>query len=133
MIVDSTGIILLLGIFGILVVLRVPITFCLAISAIVTGTYLNVPLEAIVKVGGYAEDRRARGHEHRDEYFLSQKKLDQLNEVIGQMESEIGSLDARLSKEDKEYDDWRKHHKEAGRGRPAATAVLSARLFHVVP
>ena len=50
MIVDSTGIILLLGIFGILVILRVPITFCLAVSAIITGTYLNVPLEAIVKV-----------------------------------------------------------------------------------
>jgi tripartite ATP-independent transporter DctM subunit len=50
MIVDSTGIVLLLGIFGILVILRVPITFCLAISAIITGTYLNVPLEAIVKV-----------------------------------------------------------------------------------
>ena len=50
MIVDSTGIILLLGIFGILVILRVPITFCLAISAIITGTYLHVPLEAIVKV-----------------------------------------------------------------------------------
>ena len=45
MIVDPIGITLLLGIFGILVVLRVPITFCLAISAIVTGTYLNVPLE----------------------------------------------------------------------------------------
>jgi tripartite ATP-independent transporter DctM subunit len=28
----------------------VPITFCLAISAIITGIYLNVPLEAIVKV-----------------------------------------------------------------------------------
>jgi tripartite ATP-independent transporter DctM subunit len=50
MIVDSLGIILLLGIFGILVILRVPITFCLAVSAIITGTYLNVPLEAIVKV-----------------------------------------------------------------------------------
>jgi tripartite ATP-independent transporter DctM subunit len=50
MIVDSTGIILLLGIFAILVILRVPITFCLAISAIITGTYLHVPLEAIVKV-----------------------------------------------------------------------------------
>jgi tripartite ATP-independent transporter DctM subunit len=50
MIVDSTGIILLLGIFGILVILRVPITFCLAVSAIITGTYLHVPLEAIVKV-----------------------------------------------------------------------------------
>jgi len=43
-----------------------------------------------------------------DEFFLSQKKLDQLNEVIGQMESEIGSLDAQLSKEDKEYDDLEK-------------------------
>jgi cell division protein ZapA len=43
-----------------------------------------------------------------DEFFLSQKKLDQLNEVIGQMESEIGSLDAHLSKEDKEYDDLEK-------------------------
>ena len=50
MIVDSLGITLLLGIFGVLVVLRVPITFCLAISAIITGLYLNVPLEAIVKV-----------------------------------------------------------------------------------
>jgi len=50
MIVDSIGITLLLSIFGVLVLLRVPITFCLAISAIITGTYLNVPLEAIVKV-----------------------------------------------------------------------------------
>jgi TRAP-type mannitol/chloroaromatic compound transport system permease large subunit len=50
MIIDPIGITLLLSIFGILVVLRVPITFCLAISAIVTGTYLSVPLEAIVKV-----------------------------------------------------------------------------------
>jgi tripartite ATP-independent transporter DctM subunit len=49
-IVDSIGIILLLSIFGVLVLLRVPITFCLAISAIITGVYLNVPLEAIVKV-----------------------------------------------------------------------------------
>ena len=50
MIVDSVGIALLLCIFGVLVVLRVPITFCLAISAIITGFYLHVPLEAIVKV-----------------------------------------------------------------------------------
>lgn len=49
MIVDQTGISLLLGIFAVLVLLRVPITFCLAISAIITGIYLNVPLEAIVK------------------------------------------------------------------------------------
>src|SRR4030042_5161220 len=50
MIVDRMGITLLLTIFGVLVLLRVPITFCLAISAIITGIYLNVPLEAIVKV-----------------------------------------------------------------------------------
>lgn len=36
-----------------------------------------------------------------DEYFLCQKKLDQLNEVIGNMESEIGSIEAYLQKEDK--------------------------------
>jgi len=50
MIVDSLGITLLLSIFAVLVLLRVPITFCLATSAIVTGIYLNLPLEAIVKV-----------------------------------------------------------------------------------
>lgn len=50
MMVDSVGITLLLSIFAVLVLLRVPITFCLAISAIVTGMYLNPPLEAIVKV-----------------------------------------------------------------------------------
>jgi cell division protein ZapA len=38
-----------------------------------------------------------------DEYFLSQKKLDQLDEAIGQMETEIGSLEDRLLKSD--YDD----------------------------
>jgi tripartite ATP-independent transporter DctM subunit len=48
--VDSTGIALLLCTFGVLVLLRVPITFCLAFAAIVTGIYLNIPLEAIVKV-----------------------------------------------------------------------------------
>lgn len=44
-----------------------------------------------------------------DEYFLSQKKLDQLNEVIGQMESEIESLEVHLFKDEKAYD----HSKEA--------------------
>jgi tripartite ATP-independent transporter DctM subunit len=47
--VDTTGITLLLGSFGILVLLRIPITFCLAFAALVTGMYLNIPLEAIVK------------------------------------------------------------------------------------
>ncbi len=50
MIVDPLGIALLLTIFGVLVLLRVPITFCLAAAAIITGIYLEVPLEAIVKV-----------------------------------------------------------------------------------
>jgi cell division protein ZapA len=40
-----------------------------------------------------------------DEYFLCQKKLDQLNEVIGVMESEIGSLEANLESQDKNLDD----------------------------
>jgi cell division protein ZapA len=35
-----------------------------------------------------------------DEYFLSQKKLDQLDEAIGQMETEIGSLEDRLLNND---------------------------------
>ena len=37
-----------------------------------------------------------------DEYFLTQKKLDQLDEAIGQMETEIGSLEDRLLKNDHE-------------------------------
>jgi tripartite ATP-independent transporter DctM subunit len=48
--VDSAGIALLLGTFASLVLLKVPITFCLAFASIVTGVYLNIPLEAIVKV-----------------------------------------------------------------------------------
>jgi cell division protein ZapA len=43
-----------------------------------------------------------------DEYFLCQKNLDQLNEVIGAMESEIGSLDVHLDKQDKNHDDFEK-------------------------
>jgi tripartite ATP-independent transporter DctM subunit len=50
MIVDRPAIILLLGTFAVLVLLRVPITFCLALAAILTGIYLSIPLEAIVKV-----------------------------------------------------------------------------------
>ncbi len=38
-----------------------------------------------------------------DEYFLSQKSLDQLNEVIGQMEIDVESLEAQLFKHDKTY------------------------------
>ncbi|MCJ7704868.1 MAG: TRAP transporter large permease [Desulfobacterales bacterium] len=50
MIIDRPAITLLLGTFAVLVLLRVPITFCLAMAAILTGIYLSIPLEAIVKV-----------------------------------------------------------------------------------
>ncbi len=38
-----------------------------------------------------------------DECFLSQKKLDQLNEVIGHMESEIEGLEVPFSKNENRY------------------------------
>jgi cell division protein ZapA len=38
-----------------------------------------------------------------DEFFLSQKKLDQLSEAIGHMETEIESLEVRLSKNEDTY------------------------------
>ena len=40
---------ILLGLFAVLLILRVPITFTLAISSIVTAFYLNIPLLAIVQ------------------------------------------------------------------------------------
>ncbi|HZX09428.1 MAG: cell division protein ZapA [Candidatus Aminicenantes bacterium] len=45
-----------------------------------------------------------------DEFFLSQKKLDKLNEAIGQMEREIESLEERILKNVNTY-------KEAGHAR----------------
>ena len=50
MMIDRPAITLLLGTFAVLVLLRVPITFCLTMAAILTGIYLSIPLEAIVKV-----------------------------------------------------------------------------------
>jgi cell division protein ZapA len=38
-----------------------------------------------------------------DEYFLSLKKMDQLNEVMGHMESEIESLEDYLFKDEDTY------------------------------
>ncbi len=38
-----------------------------------------------------------------DEFFLSQKKLDQLNEAIGHMETEIGNLEVRLFDDENTY------------------------------
>ncbi len=43
-----------------------------------------------------------------DELFLSQKKLDQLNEAIGHMETEIESVEIRLFKEEDAYDNVEK-------------------------
>ena len=39
-----------------------------------------------------------------DEFFLSQKKLDQLNEVLGHMENEIEGLEVVLKKDTKAFD-----------------------------
>ncbi len=38
-----------------------------------------------------------------DEFFLNQKKLDKLNEVIGNMESEIEGLEENLFKDENTY------------------------------
>ncbi|MFQ6069389.1 MAG: cell division protein ZapA [Candidatus Aminicenantales bacterium] len=38
-----------------------------------------------------------------DEHFLSQKKLDQLNEAIGQMESELESLEDHILKNENKF------------------------------
>lgn len=38
-----------------------------------------------------------------DEYYLSQRKLDQLNEAIGHMEREIESLEIQFLKNEKTY------------------------------
>lgn len=38
-----------------------------------------------------------------DDFFLSQKKIDQLNEVIGRMEIEVESLEDYFSKDEKTY------------------------------
>ncbi len=46
---QSTASTILIGLFVLLLVLRVPITFTLAISAIVTAVYLHLPLVAIVQ------------------------------------------------------------------------------------
>ncbi len=43
-----------------------------------------------------------------DEFFLNQKKLDQLNEAIGHMETEIESLEVRLFKDEDTYDNIEK-------------------------
>ncbi len=39
-----------------------------------------------------------------DEYFLSQKKLDQLSEVIGHLESEIENIEIHLLKDETKYE-----------------------------
>ncbi len=40
---------ILIGVFAVLLVLRVPITFTLAVSAVITAVYLHLPLVAIVQ------------------------------------------------------------------------------------
>jgi cell division protein ZapA len=43
-----------------------------------------------------------------DEYFLCQKNLDQLNEVIGHMENEIESLEVHAFKDENAYESLEK-------------------------
>jgi cell division protein ZapA len=43
-----------------------------------------------------------------DEYFLCQKNLDQLNEVIGQMENEIESLEVLTIRDENTYKNFEK-------------------------
>ena len=38
-----------------------------------------------------------------DEYYLSRRELEQLNDIIGQMENEIESLEAQLTQHDTAY------------------------------
>ncbi len=45
---ETIGIIMLLGLFGIFLVLRVPITFSLLLSALITAFYLQIPLAAVI-------------------------------------------------------------------------------------
>ncbi len=47
--VDGIGVALLLGSFVLLVLLRVPVTFCLVVSTLVSAIWLRIPLEAIVQ------------------------------------------------------------------------------------
>ncbi|RPJ06030.1 MAG: TRAP transporter large permease [Spirochaetaceae bacterium] len=47
---DPVGISLLLGLFVVLIILRVPITFALAAASITTAFYMAVPLEAMMQM-----------------------------------------------------------------------------------
>lgn len=47
MTIDAGGIALLLGLFVFLLVIKVPVAFCLAVSAFVTAFYMNIPLSTI--------------------------------------------------------------------------------------
>ncbi len=46
---QTTAIILLLGVFGLLIVLRVSITFTLTFASLATAVYLHIPLMAIIQ------------------------------------------------------------------------------------
>lgn len=47
MIINTTAIIILLGVFFVLLLLRVPITFSLGLSSFATALYLNIPLMSL--------------------------------------------------------------------------------------
>src|SRR4030043_745790 len=45
---ETIGIIMLLGLFGIFLILKMPITFSLLFSALITAFYLRIPLAAVI-------------------------------------------------------------------------------------
>jgi len=47
MTVNTTGIVLLLGLFAFLVIIKLPVAFCLAFSAFASALYMRIPLSAI--------------------------------------------------------------------------------------
>jgi tripartite ATP-independent transporter DctM subunit len=46
---DPVGIAILLAVFAILIMIKLPVAFCLAFSAFVTALYMNIPLSAITQ------------------------------------------------------------------------------------
>ena len=71
-----------------------------------------------------------------DELFLSQKKLDQLNDVLGHMETEIESLEVHLFADENTYTDVEKSAFVTGRparGRLAGRADPGLRPGRLTP
>ncbi|MCL2806371.1 MAG: TRAP transporter large permease [Treponema sp.] len=49
MMIDPLGIVILLGVFAVLIIIKLPVAFCLAFSAFITAFYMNIPISAITQ------------------------------------------------------------------------------------